>query len=65
MCGWLAQCADLLQPLYGSLKDVLFQSKVVGAGKSSVKVLEHVTLPFARTGRVGPYWGSRPPSDPL
>src|SRR5450755_4367187 len=30
MGGWLAQCAHLLQPLYGSLKQVLFQSKVIG-----------------------------------
>ena len=30
MGGWLAQCADLLSPLYGSLKEVLFQSKVIG-----------------------------------
>src|SRR5580704_333232 len=30
MGGWLAQCAHLLQPLYGSLKEVLFQSKVIG-----------------------------------
>ena len=65
MCGWLAQCADLLQPLYGSLKDVLFRSKVIGTDDTSVKVLD-VTLPFARTGRIWPYLrGSRPPSDPL
>jgi hypothetical protein len=56
MGGWLAQCADLLKPLYGSLKQVLFQSKVIGTDDTSVKVLD-VKLPFARTGRIWPYYG--------
>ena len=56
MGGWLAQCAALLQPLYGSLKDVLFESKVIGTDDTSVKVLD-VKLPFARTGRIWPYYG--------
>lgn len=56
MGGWLAQCADLLQPLYGAMKEVLFQSKVIGTDDTSVKVLD-VKLPFARTGRIGPYYG--------
>lgn len=56
MCGWLAQCADLLKPLYGSAKEVLFQSKVIGTDDTSVKVLD-VKLPFARTGRIWPYYG--------
>jgi transposase len=58
MCGWLAQCADLLNPLYGSLKEVLFQSKVIGTDDTSVKVLD-VKLPFARTGRIWPYYGDK------
>lgn len=58
MCGWLAKCADLLQPLYGSLKEVLFQSKVIGTDDTSVKVLD-VKLPFARTGRIWPYYGDQ------
>jgi transposase len=56
MGGWLAQCADLLQPLYGSMKQALFQSKVIGTDDTSVKVLD-VKLPFARTGRIWPYYG--------
>ncbi len=56
MGGWMAQCADLLKPLYGSLKEVLFQSKVIGTDDTSVKVLD-VKLPFARTGRIWPYYG--------
>lgn len=58
MGGWLAQCADLLQPLYGSLKEVLFQSRVIGTDDTSVKVLD-ATLPFARTGRIWPYCGDQ------
>ena len=58
MGGWLAQCADLLQPLYGSLKEVLFQSKVIGTDDTGVKVLD-VKLPFARTGRIWPYCGDQ------
>jgi transposase len=56
MGGWLAQCAELLKPLYGSMKEVLFQSKVIGTDDTSVKVLD-VNLPFARTGRIWPYYG--------
>jgi transposase len=58
MGGWLAQCSDLLKPLYGSLKEVLFQSKVIGTDDTSVKVLD-VKLPFARMGRMWPYYGDR------
>ena len=58
MGGWLAQCADLLQPLYASAKGVLFQSKVIGTDDTSVKVLDE-KLPFARTGRIWPYYGDK------
>src|ERR1022692_4960292 len=58
MGGWLAQCADLLNPLYGSLKEVLFQSKVIGTDDTGVKVLD-VKLPFAPTGRIWPYCGDQ------
>jgi transposase len=58
MGGWLSQCADLLNPLYGSLKQVLFQSKVIGTDDTSVKVLD-TKLPFARTGRIWPYCGDQ------
>lgn len=58
MCGWLAQCADLLQSLYGKAKEVLFESKVVGTDDTGVKVLDE-TLPFARTGRIWPYYGDK------
>jgi transposase len=62
MGGWLAQCAHLLDPLYGSLKTVLFQSKVIGTDDTGVKVLD-VKLPFARMGRIWPYYGD--PNHPV
>src|SRR5690349_15752092 len=58
MGGWMGQCAHLLQPLYGSLKEVLFQSRVIGTDDTGVKVLD-VKLPFARTGRIWPYCGDK------
>src|SRR3954452_19240776 len=58
MCGWMEQCADLLQPLYGSLKEFLFQSRVIGTDDTGVKVLDR-KLPFARTGRIWPYYGDK------
>ena len=58
MCGWMEQCADLLQPLYGSMKEFLFQSKVIGTDDTGVKVLDR-KLPFARTGRIWPYYGDK------
>jgi transposase len=56
MGGWLAQCAELLEPLYQSMKTELFKSKVIGTDDTSVKVLDP-KLPFARTGRIWPYVG--------
>lgn len=58
MCGWMAQSAELLAPLYRSMKEVLFQSKVIGTDDTSVKVLD-AKLPFARTGRIWPYYGDQ------
>ena len=58
MGGWMGQCADLLKPLYGSLKEVLFQSKAIGTDDTGVKVLDE-KLPFARTGRIWPYHGDQ------
>jgi transposase len=58
MCGWMAQCGDLLGPLYGAAKAVLFQSKTIGTDDTGVKVLDE-KLPFARTGRIWPYYGDQ------
>jgi len=58
MCGWMAQTADLLEPLYRAAKQVLFASKVIGTDDTGVKVLDR-KLPFARMGRIWPYYGDR------
>jgi transposase len=58
MCGWMAQSAEALESLYASMKEVLFQSKVIGTDDTSVKVLDR-KLPFARTGRMWPYYGDK------
>jgi transposase len=56
MGGWMAQCAELLDPLYQLMKKELFGSKVIGTDDTSVKVLDR-KLPFARIGRIWPYVG--------
>ena len=56
MGGWMAQCADLLDPLYRSRNKELLGSKVIGTDDTSVKVLDR-KLPFARIGRIWPYVG--------
>ena len=53
MGGWLPPVTGLLEPLYPAAKKVLFESKVIGADDTGVKVLDP-KLPFARTGRRGP-----------
>ena len=59
MGGWMAQCAELLDPLYQSMKKELLSSKVIGTDDTSVKVLDR-KLSFARIGRIWPYVGDSP-----
>jgi transposase len=56
MGGWLPPVAGLLDPLYRAAKRALFESKVVGADDTGVKVLDP-KLRLARTGRIWPYVG--------
>ena len=58
LCGWVAQCATLLEPLYERLKRFVLASKVVGTDDTPVKVLDR-KLPQARKGRIWPYLGDR------
>lgn len=58
MCGWMAQCAELLDPLYDRLKEFVLSSKVVGTDDTPVKVLDR-SLPQTRKGRFWPYIGDR------
>jgi len=54
MGGGMAQCAELLDPLYQLMKKELLSSRVIGTDDTSVKVLDR-KLPFARIGRIWPY----------
>jgi transposase len=58
LCGWMAQCARLLDPLYECLKRFVLASKVVGTDDTPVKVLDR-KLSQARKGRIWPYVGDR------
>jgi transposase len=58
LCGWTAQCATLLEPLYERLKRFVLASKIVGTDDTPVKVLDR-KLPQARKGRIWPYVGDR------
>jgi transposase len=58
MCGWMAQCAALLEPLYGRLKRQVLASKVVRTDDTPIKVLDR-KLRQARKGRIWPYVGDR------
>ena len=58
LCGWVAQCAQLLEPLYERLKRFVLASKVVGTDDTPIKVLDR-KLPQARKGRIWPYVGDR------
>jgi transposase len=55
-CGWAAQVAALLFPLYELLKEHVFQSSVLGHDDTGVKVLDP-QLNFARVGRLWPHCG--------
>ncbi len=61
MCGWMRQCAELLDPLYGRLKQFVLSSKVVGTDDTPVKVLDRslVQATRQRKGRFWPYLGDR------
>jgi transposase len=58
ICGWMRQSAELLDPLYGRLKQFVLASKVVGTDDTPVKVLDRA-LPHTRKGRIWPYVGDR------
>ena len=59
MCGWMRQCAELLDPLYARLKEFVLSSKVVGTDDTPVKVLDRSLVRRTRTGRFWPYIGDR------
>jgi transposase len=59
MCGWMRQSADLLEPLYGKLKDFVLSSKVTGTDDTPVKVLDKSLEGTTRKGRFWPYLGDQ------
>jgi transposase len=59
MGGWMRQSAELLEPLYGRLKDFVLSSKVTGTDDTPVRVLDKKLEGTTRTGRFWPYVGDR------
>jgi len=58
LCGWLAECAALLQPLYRLMVARVLQSKVLHTDDTTVPVLDP-SLPHTRQGRFWLYFGDR------
>jgi transposase len=56
MCGWMADCAELADPLYALMKQRALSSKVVQTDDTPVPVLDP-ELPRTRTGRIWTYVG--------
>jgi transposase len=56
MCGWMADCAELVDPLYELMKQRTLGSKVVQTDDTPVPVLDP-ELPRTRTGRIWTYVG--------
>jgi hypothetical protein len=56
MCGWMADCADLVDPLYQLMTQRALSSKVVQTDDTPVPVLDP-ELPRTRTGRIWTYVG--------
>ncbi len=56
MCGWMRDCAELVDPLYQLMKRQALSSKVVQTDDTPVPVLDP-ELPRTRTGRIWTYVG--------
>jgi len=56
MCDWMAQAADLVNPLYEQMKERVLRSKAVQTDDTPVPVLDP-ELPRTRTGRIWTYVG--------
>jgi transposase len=59
MCGWMRQCAELLDPLYARLKQFVLSSEVIDTDDTPVKVLDRSLARTTRKGRFWPYLGDR------
>jgi hypothetical protein len=58
LCGWMAQCTQLLEPLHQRLKRYVLASKFVGTDDTPVKAPDR-KLSQARKGRIRQYPGDR------
>jgi len=58
MCGWMAQCAAALAPLYDRMVHQVLQSKVIHTDDTPVDVLD-CQLDQTRTGRFWVYLGDK------
>ena len=56
MCGWVAQCADILRPLNRLMKERILQSKVIHTDDTPVQVQDR-NLDKTRKGRFWTYLG--------
>jgi transposase len=56
MCGWMRDCAELVDSLYELMKQQALSSKVVQTDDTPVPVLDP-ELPHTRTGRIWTYVG--------
>lgn len=57
-CGWMRQCAELLEPLYQRMAHEVLRSKVIHTDDTPVPVQDRA-LPRTRTGRFWAYCGDR------
>src|SRR5271165_2168742 len=58
MCGWMAACAHLVEPLWEQMKQVVLHSHVVQTDDTPVPVLDRL-LSRTRKGRIWTYVGDR------
>ncbi len=56
LCGWMRQCAELVDPLYERMKREVLSSKVVGTDDTPVNVLDR-SRSRTRVGRIWTYVG--------
>ncbi len=56
LCGWMRQCAELVDPLYERMKREVLSSKVVGTDDTPVNVLDR-SRSRSRVGRIWTYVG--------
>ena len=58
MCDWMRRCADLVSPIFDTMKQSVLASKVMQTDDTPVNVLDPA-LPKTRTGRIWTYVGDR------